>query len=287
MSAVAANVARRQALESILRSATPLLLEGYSATPGSDPERARILGTEAKSSHKDLVTVFDKRVEQFLVGELSRIFPGEKLVGEESVAGKKISGAEAVSQAGSHFWLIDPIDGTTNYSRAYPFFCSTAAFVERSSAGEYQVLAGAVWDPVHQEMFSASRGGGAWLNRTRLQVSAVSDHEKALLTTGFASERATSGERPYELFKNLTKQTLGVRRDGSAALDLSYVAAGRIDGYWEWGLSPWDTAAGICLVTEAQGRVSALSDQPIHFESGEILASNGFLHKWLVKSLGE
>ena len=274
---------RVEELNRILVSATPLLLEGYSPAPGADLTRISRLGTLQKSSFRDLVTVYDRRVEDFLMAEFERSFPGELVLGEEAQVGKPM--AETLRSCASPFWVLDPIDGTTNYSRSYPFFCTTAALVERQSSGEIKPLLGSVWNPVSSELFSASRGGGAWLGRKRLQVTKISEPKQALFTTGFASERAGSDSRSFDLFQKLTKLTLGVRRDGSAALDLAFVAAGRIDAYWEWGLSPWDIAAGICLVEEAGGEISNLAHQQVDLAKGEILASNGVLHKWLVNSI--
>jgi len=276
---------RQEKLETILRSATPLLKEGYAAVPGADPHRAAAIGTKAKSSPKDLVTEYDRKVERFLFEALNRAFPNEAVIGEENTAasGKSVRDQAANLDA---FWIVDPIDGTTNYSRAYPFFCSTVAYVKKMHEGphrgSYRPVVAATWDPIHDEMFAATLGGGAWLNRERLQVTINDNPQQALLTTGFASERASSGEKSFELFKILTKSTLGVRRDGSAALDLAYVAAGRIDAYWEWGLSPWDTAAGILLVQEAGGRLSHHNGDEIDLMSGEIAATNGALHDWLL-----
>lgn len=279
--------ARRRALNGILQDATPLLLEAYSPVPGADPARLARLGTEAKSSPKDLVTVYDKKVEEFLLGRMREAFPGEAIVGEESVAASGLSSREytekVLAKEGA-CWVVDPIDGTTNFSRAYPFFCSTAAFITRES-GELRPTIGAVWDPVHAELFSAHAGGGAWLNGRRLRVTSFSDPIHCLLSTGFASKRSLTEERSFALFESLTKCTLGVRRDGSAAMDLAYVAAGRTDAYWEWSLSVWDTAAGILLVNEAGGQCSHLNGASIDPLSGEIVATNSFIHKWMLQEL--
>jgi len=277
--------ARMEKARLILKQAQSLILEGYSATPGTDETtRLAALGTTVKTSHKDLVTIYDKKVEAFLTDALQKAFPGDGIVGEEATAG---SGRKAFDIAApfEKFWLMDPIDGTTNYSRSYPFFASTIAYVERDKNGKPELLVGLVFEPVKDEMFAAVRGGGAWLGRTQLKISSVSDPEKALLSTGFASERASNGDRSFDLFKRLTKSTLGVRRDGSAALDLSYVACGRTDAYWEWGLQPWDTAAGVLLVNEAGGKVTHHDGGEIDLFTGEVVSSNGFLHKWLQDEL--
>jgi myo-inositol-1(or 4)-monophosphatase len=274
--------ARRRLIEGFLQEATPLLLESYSPTPGADEERRRaLLGTNQKTSHRDIVTHFDRKIEAFLHAKIQAAFPGETIIGEEAAS----SGYDWTSLQGiPGFWVIDPIDGTTNFSRAYPFFCSTIAYVEHQG-NSWSVLCGATWDPTRREMFSAHRGGGATLNGKPLRVSSVEEPKQALLTTGFASSRTHGEKRSFELFRELSLSTLGVRRDGAAALDLAYVAAGRIDAYWERGLSPWDTAAGLLLVSEAGGRCSHHGGENAEVLSGEVLATNGALHAWMLESL--
>ncbi len=274
-----------QRAEEILRRGSPLIMEGYAPNPGSAVGRTASMQMKTKSSHKDLVTFYDKRMDEFLKSEFEAAFPGIPVIGEENVAAGKKS-VEEIAKNFDAFWIFDPIDGTTNFSRAYPFFCTTAAFAEKKN-GKWKVQSAVTYNPVNDELFTASRGNGAFLNRQKLRVSQVKEPPQALLTTGFASERSSSGERAFELFKKLTKLTLGVRRDGSAALDLAFVANGRIDAYWEWGLSPWDTGAGILLVEEAGGECSHHDGSELNFFSGEILSSNGFLHKWLLDRIKE
>jgi myo-inositol-1(or 4)-monophosphatase len=275
-------VSRGQELQRILLSLRPLLLEGFSWTPGSTQ---RNLNTVSKTSFRDIVTIYDKRVEDALLEKLSKSFPGETLIGEESTAASKIHARDQAAGKSS-FWVLDPIDGTTNFSRSYPFFCCTAAFVE-STANGHEVKVSATFNPVSGEMFHAARGHGAWLGRDRMHVSAVENPQEALLTTGFASLRSTEDHKSFAIFKKLTEQTLGVRRDGSAALDLAYVAAGRIDSYWEWGLSAWDIAAGVLLVEEAGGFVTRHDGAGLDLFAGEILSSNSRLHKWLIHKIKE
>jgi myo-inositol-1(or 4)-monophosphatase len=278
---------RRDAIAQILKAAQPIVLEGYSPVPGNDPGRREFLGTTAKSGPKDLVTLYDKRVEEFILDKMSRAFPGEVVLGEESVAKFGGNHAEAVHEilkTTDHFWVVDPIDGTTNFARAYPFFCSTACFFEKKGE-QLEPTACATFDPLHEEMFTASKGGGAWLNRQRLSTTKISEPMHSLLCTGFASRRSFTEERSFALFEKLTRQTLGVRRDGSAALDLAYVAAGRMDAYWEWSLSIWDTAAGALLVRESGGEVTHLDGGSWDPLTGEILSTNGPLHKWVLDQL--
>jgi myo-inositol-1(or 4)-monophosphatase len=274
---------RLEKISKILQSVTPTILRGYSPSPGADLQRARLLKTKTKSSHRDLVTFFDKAVENEIYEKLNDFFPSEPILGEEDCGSREE--AEKRSQKLDAFWLVDPIDGTTNYSRSYPFFCTTMAFVQRDSKGRFQVLTGATWNPISRELFGASRGNGAWIGAQRLRVSKVKKPEQSLLSTGFAYQRTQKGRKAFNQFETITNLTLGVRRDGSAALDLAFVAAGRLDAYWERGLSPWDLAAGMILVEEAGGLVTHHNNSPLDLFSGEILSSNGFLHKWLQNRL--
>ncbi len=268
----------------LLRRLDGLLLEGYSPTPGSDHRRLASLGIETKKSYRDLVTHFDKKVEAAIFEDLTKLFPGEKVIGEEAASTETRSPRELAKDS-EYFWLVDPIDGTTNYARAYPFFCTTLALLRWNASGEAETLLGLTYNPVAKEMFWATRGGGAWLNRDRLRVSHVQDLRESLLITGFASTRSTNETKSFERFSKLTMETLGVRRDGSAALDLAYVSCGRVDAYWEWGLAPWDIAAGSLLVSEAGGHVSKHSGQAFDIFEGEILASNQNLQKILAEKL--
>jgi myo-inositol-1(or 4)-monophosphatase len=274
------NQKRRLELEKILRSAHDLLLEGWSPRPGADKARQAALKIENKTSFKDLVTQFDKRVEDFLLAKLGEAFPGENFMGEESLTSEGIGRLEKLDSC----WVIDPIDGTTNYARAYPFFCTTAAFMTKNQ-GQWQVQAGGIYEPLQRENFSAARGFGATLNGEKISVTANADPRQALFCTGFASRRSLELEKSFELFIEITKETLGVRRDGSAALDLAHVACGRTDGYWEWGLAPWDMAAGTLLVEEAGGRATLHGGGNWDPLNGEILSSNSRLHEWLAAKI--
>lgn len=268
----------------LMRGLRPLLLEGYRITPGADPTRE--LGTENKTSFSDIVTIYDKKVEQKIAESLHALFPGELIIGEEDSSSSQ-SSPESVCADSDRAWVIDPIDGTTNYSRSYPFFCSTMSLIESSPNGWTPTI-GVTFNPVSDEMFYAARGLGAWVNGHQLKVSSVESPQQALLTTGFASLRSDPNNKYFlNVFKSLTTETLGVRRDGSAALDLAFVAAGRIDAYWESGLSIWDVAAGILLVEEAGGTVTHHDEKPRNIFSGEVLSSNTRLHKWLLHKIKE
>jgi myo-inositol-1(or 4)-monophosphatase len=220
----------------------------------------------AKISYKgevDLVTQADRRSEDAIVGRLRGYFPKHAIVAEEG------GGQEG---DGRHRWIVDPLDGTTNFAHGYPCFAVSIGF-ER----EGELVAGVVYQPITKELFTASRGEGAYLNERRIQVSQIDHLSTSLLATGFPStKRARNPNIHY--YWNFTLRSHGVRRDGSAALDLAAVACGRFDGFWEFGLHPWDTAAGVLLVREAGGVVTNFSGQPYHVGDYETLASNGRIH---------
>jgi myo-inositol-1(or 4)-monophosphatase len=198
--------------------------------------------------------------------------PDHKILAEES--------GQLGNQESAYLWAIDPLDGTTNYAHQYP---ASAVSVGLLIDGVPQV--GAIFDPFREELFRAAKGLGATRNRRPIRVSDTATLEKSLLVTGFAYDRRQTTDNNYAEFCHLTHLTQGVRRSGSAALDLAYVACGRLDGYWERGLSPWDIAAGIVLVEEAGGTVTAYDRSPLNISSGRILATNGQLHSSLSQAL--
>jgi myo-inositol-1(or 4)-monophosphatase len=179
-------------------------------------------------------------------------------------------------------WAVDPLDGTTNFAHRYPAFAVSIGLL---IDGEPAV--GVVYEPLRDELFFAARGLGAFLNYRPIRVSATEGLAKSLLVTGFAYDRRETDDNNYAEFCHFTHLSQGVRRGGSASLDLAYVAAGRLDGYWERGLSPWDIAAGIVLVREAGGTVSAYDGSPFDIDSGRILASNGLLHTAMINELAK
>jgi myo-inositol-1(or 4)-monophosphatase len=220
----------------------------------------------------DLVTEADAAAEAAVITILKRHFPDHQILAEES--GHQ---GNAISR---FLWAIDPLDGTTNYAHQYPFSATSIALL---IDGVPQV--GVIFDPFHQELFRAAKGLGATLNRKPIQVSKTNTLAQSLLVTGFAYDRRETPDNNYAEFCHLTHLTQGVRRGGSASIDLAYVACGRLDGYWERGLSPWDIAAGIVLVREAGGQVSAYDQSPIDLSSGRILATNAYLHEALSTEL--
>jgi myo-inositol-1(or 4)-monophosphatase len=213
---------------------------------------------EYKSSGIDLVTDADRASEEQLLSYVRSHFPDAEILSEE--AGQtKGSGIR---------WLIDPLDGTTNYSHAVPHFCVTVAV--DSPEG---LLAGAVFDPIRDELFSAAKGAGASLNGKPLRVSAENTLRRALLCTGFPYDVRENPDAPLGLFNRMIRFSRGVRRFGSAALDLAYVAAGRFDGFFEFGLKPWDIAAGALLVTEAGGTITRIDGAPLDLSIGDVVAA--------------
>jgi myo-inositol-1(or 4)-monophosphatase len=227
---------------------------------------------EEKGRPGDLVTEADKAAEAAILQILHRHVPDHKILAEES--------GQLGNQESAYLWAIDPLDGTTNYAHQYP---ASAVSVGLIIDGIPQV--GAIFDPFREELFRAAKGLGATRNRRPIRVSDTATLEKSLLVTGFAYDRRQTTDNNYAEFCHLTHLTQGVRRSGSAALDLAYVACGRLDGYWERGLSPWDIAAGIVLVEEAGGTVTAYDRSPLNISSGRILATNGPLHSSLSQAL--
>ena len=214
--------------------------------------------------HANLVTIADKRSEELIIGGILSRYPSHSILAEES--GATQSGA-AVK------WIIDPLDGTTNFAHGYPFYCVSIAVEEKG-----EIVCGAVYDPVREEMFSAARGAGAYRNGERLKVSNVDRLSQALLITGFPYNFRERLDTVIRQFGKFLVASQAVRRGGSAALDLCYVASGRLDGFWELYLQPWDTAAGHVILEEAGGRVTDFKGGPFSIYNKETLASNGLLH---------
>ncbi|MEB3829804.1 inositol monophosphatase family protein [Phormidium sp. CCY1219] len=227
---------------------------------------------EEKGRPGDLVTAADKAAEDTLLKVLHRHVPEHGILAEESGAlGDKSS---------KYRWAIDPLDGTTNFAHQYPMFAVSVGLL---IDGVPQV--GVVFDPFHQELFRAASGLGATRNRRAIAVSDTANLANSLLVTGFAYDRRETADNNYAEFCHLTHLTQGVRRSGSASIDLCYVACGRLDGYWERGLSPWDMAAGAVILREAGGNVTAYDGTPWRIETGRILATNGKLHGELSQEL--
>lgn len=220
----------------------------------------------------DLVTEADKASEKATLAVLQRHLPNHAILSEEA--------GQIGERTEEYLWAVDPLDGTTNYAHQYPCYAvSVGLLIE----GVPQV--GVIYDPARQELFRAAKGLGATCNRRPISVSQTAELEKSLLVTGFAYDRRQTTDNNYAEFCYLTHLTQGVRRSGSASLDLAAIACGRLDGYWERGLSPWDIAAGIVLVEEAGGRVTAYDNGPVQISSGRLLATNGAVHSSLSQAL--
>jgi len=211
-----------------------------------------------------------------VVEALRAAFPADTIVAEESLARDFNQHADPRRR-----WYIDPLDGTTNYIHAYPVFAVTLALEV-----DGELVVAVTYSPVHREMFHAVRGGGAFLNDARMSVSRLSDQNRILLGTGFPFRARHLLDVYLRSFAHFFQHARGIRRGGAAALDLAYVAAGRLDGFWEMTLSAWDIAAGVLLVEEAGGRVTDFFGGRTFLESGHIIVSNGLLHDWMLEGVG-
>lgn len=229
---------------------------------------------EEKGLPGDLVTEADRLAEAEILKILSRHFPEHGILAEES--------GKLRETDNEYLWAIDPLDGTTNYAHGYPI---AAVSIGLLIEGKSQV--GVVYNPFRNELFRAAIGLGATLNRRSIRVSRIEQLSQSLLVSGFAYDRRETSDNNYAEFCYLTHLTQGVRRSGSAALDLTDVACGRLEGYWERGIRPWDVVAGVVIVEEAGGTVTAYDESPLSIETGRILATNGQIHHRLSQALKE
>jgi len=249
------------AIEPIAREAGELLM-GYFA---------RHVTIEYKGD-ADLVTAADRASEALIIDRLQARFPRHDVMGEEG----------ARRETGSDYkWYVDPLDGTTNFAHGFPVFCISMGLEHKG-----QLIAGVVYDPTRGEMFAAAKGSGAYLNQRRIHVSKTARLTESLLGTGFPSHKRHKNPNIH-FYHQITLRTHGVRRAGSAALDLASVASGRFDGFWEFNLNPWDLAAGVLLVEEAGGQVTGFYGQPFRLENRDVVASNGLIHADLLGEFKE
>lgn len=254
----------------IAREAGELLRRGY----GQAKE------ISAKNYAIDLVTQYDTQAEALIVGRLRDAFPHDAILGEEG-------GAQNASD-GERIWFVDPLDGTINFAHGFPYFAVSIALYE----GQRPLVA-VIYDPLRDECFHAAAGEGAFLSQAgeapqRLRVSDSSELLSSLLATGFPYDRHESDHDNLAQFGALLKRAQGIRRAGAAALDVAYVAAGRLDGYWEYKLGSWDIAAAVLLVQEAGGQISAMDGSPFRLQPSQhnaLLASNGQIHDEMVRLL--
>jgi myo-inositol-1(or 4)-monophosphatase len=215
----------------------------------------------------DLVTIADRKSETLIRQRLREHWPSHDILGEEG----------GLQDTGSDYrWYVDPLDGTTNFAHGFPVFCVSMALEYRGRR-----IAGVIYDPTRDELFAAEQGSGAYLNDERIRVSQTTNLAECLLATGFPSHKRHKNPNIF-FYHQITLRTHGVRRAGSAALDLCCVASGRFDGFWEFNLNPWDTAAGVLMVEEAGGRITDFGGSPFELNSRETVASNGLVHEALL-----
>jgi myo-inositol-1(or 4)-monophosphatase len=224
-----------------------------------------------KSSAVDLVTEYDLASERLLVDGLRSRFPDHAIYGEESGGALQATGPQ---------WVIDPLDGTTNFAHGYPVFCVTLALLI-----DGQPELGVTYDPLRDDLFWAQRGQGAWRGQQRLRVSSTPTLDVSLLATGFAYDRASNADNNLAESAYFVTKTRGVRRSGSAALEIAWVAAGWLDGYWERGIQVWDLAAGVLMVREAGGLATTYSGRPWQPGDRNVATANGVLHQALLQGV--
>jgi myo-inositol-1(or 4)-monophosphatase len=253
------------------REAGDIIRASYSALRPSDVAEKRL---------NDLVTTVDVAAQEVIVGKIRGGFRGDFIIAEESLE-KRIN--EGIDRANSRRWYIDPLDGTTNYIHAFPVFAVSLAMEEPDG----RIVLGVTYDPMRDELYHAVRGEGAHLNGKPIRVSGIADPAKTLFVTGFPFRSRKHLDDYLRTFKFFFNAVRGIRRAGSAALDLAYVASGRADAFWELTLSPWDMAAGIVLVEEAGGRVTDFFGGRESLENGHIVASNAKFHDWMCENIQE
>lgn len=219
----------------------------------------------------DIVTEADRMSEQLIVSGIRSNFSDHDILTEES---------PGINTGSDYRWIIDPLDGTTNYAHGYPVYCVSLALEVKG-----EIRLGIIYNPMMEEMFVAEKGAGAYLNDRPISVSTVQDLKKSLLSTGFPYDINQDNNNNINNFSRMAGSAQAIRRAGSAALDMAYVAAGRFDGFWELKLKPWDTAAGLLMIREAGGMVTDITGSEYHLESPTILASNGRIHQAMVEVL--
>ncbi len=227
-----------------------------------------------KSQEKNLVTEVDKKSEEIIITNLQKNFPDFDILAEES-------GTSSTTNS-EYMWVIDPLDGTTNFTHGLPIFSISIGLIKGN-----EVITGVVYDPTRNQMFSAEKGKGSYLNGKKLSVSRTKEIKKSLLVTGFPYNVEENPDKCFERFIMMTKNSRAVRRLGSAALDFAYVAAGIFDGFWEVKLNPWDIAAGLLLVKEAGGKVTNFKGEEGDIFNPQILATNGHIHSKMIELLAE
>lgn len=223
-----------------------------------------------EKSRNDYASEVDKTAEQIIIQTIHKAYPEHTILAEES----------GLHQGNEFTWIIDPLDGTTNFLHGFPQFAVSIALIRKGIIEQ-----GVVYDPLKQEMYSATRGAGAMLNNKRIRISQHKTMRGSLLGTGFPFKAQKHLEPYLNMFRDLFKDSAGIRRAGAAALDLAYVACGRLDGFWEIGLREWDIAAGILLIQEAGGIVTDFGGAGNYMKSGNVIAANPKLHALILKTI--
>jgi myo-inositol-1(or 4)-monophosphatase len=229
----------------------------------------------ASKGRSDFVTEVDRAAEEAIIGVLKAAYPHHAVLAEESGASNPEGGQE-------YTWIIDPLDGTTNFIHGFPQYAVSIAL---QHAG--RITQAVIYDPTRNELFTASRGSGAFLNDRRIRVSRRTQLRESLIGTGFPFRQLDHLDEYVRMFKRITEETAGIRRPGAASLDLAYVAAGRFDGFWEFGLSPWDVAAGSLLIVEAGGMVADFDGEQNWLQSGQIVCGTPKVFAQLLKLVQE
>lgn len=259
-----------QVTTDVAREAGAIIMESYEKLAESDID---------EKAANDMVTVVDRRSQELVVAAIRENFPMDFIIAEEDLSEGVNAGLDP---EGSRRWYIDPLDGTSNYIHAYPMFAVNIALeVDRV------MTMGVTFAPRNDEMFTAVRGHGAFMNGQPMRVSDVSDNSRMFLGTGFPFRARHYLDIYLKSFAKFFNNARGIRRAGSAALDFAYVACGRLDGFWEMTLSPWDMAAGVVLVEEAGGRVTDFFGDATYLESGHVVATNNRFHDWMNEELGQ
>jgi myo-inositol-1(or 4)-monophosphatase len=235
------------------------------------PYFKRRIGFEYKGD-VDLVTEADRASEKLIVSRIKAQWPSHDIMGEEGTRH---------DAGGEYKWYVDPLDGTTNFAHGFPVFCVSMGLEYKG-----ELILGVIYDPTRDELFSAEKGSGAYLNGERMNVSKTKQLCESLVGTGFPSYKRHKNPNIY-FYHTITLRSHGARRAGSAALDLANVASGRLDGFWEFNLNPWDTAAGVVLVREAGGVVTRFDGSPFRLDSREVLGSNGIIHQELMDTMAD
>lgn len=247
--------------KNLIEETSQLVLKNYS----------KVKKISYKKGVFNLVTNVDHQVEELIIKNIHSKFPNHSIIAEES--GKDIKDPK-------YKWFIDPIDGTTNFAHGYPCFCISIGF-----AIDDIMLFGLIKNPITNELYSSIKGQGAKLNGKSIKVSKIKKLKESLLATGFPHDKKSSKIMNFKNFERLTIATQGVRRGGAAAMDLCYVAAGKLDGFWEIKLNPWDVAAGTLILKEAGGKITAFKGKKFDLYGSQIVATNGHIHKELIKHL--